>query len=125
MKQLPNSEYKDSLGIWMIHIVEEIKLLLLVDWLMYVVGVIEDCTRATPGNHQLVQNNTVMSILLAGTIEFVHTEQVSTLFTFRLGQVLLYKLSRQPNNSTSVVRLGSFPLEDGKMTKTCSGREIT
>jgi hypothetical protein len=25
MKQLPNSEYKDSPGIWMIHIVEEIK----------------------------------------------------------------------------------------------------
>jgi hypothetical protein len=29
MKLLPNSEYKDSPGIWMIHIVEEIKLLLL------------------------------------------------------------------------------------------------
>jgi hypothetical protein len=29
MKQSPNSEYKDSPGIWMIHIVEEIKLLLL------------------------------------------------------------------------------------------------
>jgi hypothetical protein len=49
MRQLPNSEYKDSPGIWMIHIVEEIKLLLLYDllyiyknWLIYVVGVIED-----------------------------------------------------------------------------------
>jgi hypothetical protein len=49
MKQSPNSEYKDSLGIWMIHIVVEIKLLLLYNllyiyknWLMYVVGVIED-----------------------------------------------------------------------------------
>jgi hypothetical protein len=29
MKQSPNSEYKDSPGLWMIHIVEEIKLLLL------------------------------------------------------------------------------------------------
>jgi hypothetical protein len=29
MKQSPNSEYKDSPGIWMIRIVEEIKLLLL------------------------------------------------------------------------------------------------
>jgi hypothetical protein len=29
MKQLPNSEYKDSLGIWMIHTVDEIQLLLL------------------------------------------------------------------------------------------------
>jgi hypothetical protein len=28
MRQSPNSEYKDSPGIWMIHIVEEIKLLL-------------------------------------------------------------------------------------------------
>jgi hypothetical protein len=35
-------------------------------------------------------NNTVMPILLAGTIEFVHIEQVSALFTFRLGQGLLY-----------------------------------
>jgi hypothetical protein len=48
MKQLPNSEYKDSPGIWMIHIVEKIKLLLLYNllyiyknWLMYVVGVIK------------------------------------------------------------------------------------
>jgi hypothetical protein len=32
-------------------------------------------------------NNTEMRILLAGTIEFVHIEQVSTLFTFCLGQV--------------------------------------
>jgi hypothetical protein len=31
MKQSPNSEYKDSQRIWMIHIVEEIKLLLLLD----------------------------------------------------------------------------------------------
>jgi hypothetical protein len=49
MKQPPNSEYKDSPGIWMFHIVEEIKLLLLynllyiyTNWLMYVVGAIED-----------------------------------------------------------------------------------
>jgi hypothetical protein len=49
MKQSPNSEYKDSPEIWMIHIGEEIKLLLLynllyiyINWLMYVVGVIED-----------------------------------------------------------------------------------
>jgi hypothetical protein len=31
-----------------------------------------------------------MPILLAGTVEFVHIEQVSALCTFRLGQVLLY-----------------------------------
>jgi hypothetical protein len=31
-----------------------------------------------------------MPILLAGTTEFVHIEQVSALFKFRLGQVLLY-----------------------------------
>jgi Flp pilus assembly protein TadB len=31
-----------------------------------------------------------MPILLARTIEFVHIEQVSTLFTFRLGKALLY-----------------------------------
>jgi putative copper export protein len=31
-----------------------------------------------------------MPILLAGTIEIVHIEQVSALFTFRLGQALLY-----------------------------------
>jgi hypothetical protein len=36
------------------------------------------------------KNNIVMPILLAGTTEFVHIEQVSTLFKFRLGQVLLY-----------------------------------
>jgi hypothetical protein len=29
MKQSPNSEYKDSPVIWMIHMVEEIKLLML------------------------------------------------------------------------------------------------
>jgi hypothetical protein len=39
--------YKDSPGIWMIHIVEELELLLLynliyINLLMYVVGVIED-----------------------------------------------------------------------------------
>jgi hypothetical protein len=45
MKQSPNSEYKDSSGIWMTHIVEEIKLLLLYNllYMMYVVGVIEEC----------------------------------------------------------------------------------
>jgi hypothetical protein len=32
----------------------------------------------------------VTLILLAGTREFVYTEQVSALFTFRLGQALLY-----------------------------------
>jgi hypothetical protein len=44
MKQSPNSEYKESPGIWMIHIVEEIKLLLLYNllYVVYVVGVIED-----------------------------------------------------------------------------------
>jgi hypothetical protein len=31
-----------------------------------------------------------MHIRLAGTIEFVHIEQISALFTLRLGQVLLY-----------------------------------
>jgi hypothetical protein len=31
-----------------------------------------------------------MPILLAGTLEIVHIEQVSALFTFRLGQVVLY-----------------------------------
>jgi hypothetical protein len=31
-----------------------------------------------------------MPILLAGTIEIIHIEQVSALFTFHLGQVLLY-----------------------------------
>jgi hypothetical protein len=31
-----------------------------------------------------------MPILLAGTIEIVHIEQIPALFTFRLGQVLLY-----------------------------------
>jgi hypothetical protein len=31
-----------------------------------------------------------MPILLAGTIEFVHIEEVSALFTFLLEQVLLY-----------------------------------
>jgi hypothetical protein len=33
-----------------------------------------------------------MPVLLAGTIEIVHIEQVSALFTFRLGQVLLYNV---------------------------------
>jgi hypothetical protein len=36
MEQSPNSEYKDSPGIWMIHIVEEIKLLLLVIFYIYI-----------------------------------------------------------------------------------------
>jgi hypothetical protein len=31
-----------------------------------------------------------MNILLARTIEIIHIEQVSALFTFHLGQVLLY-----------------------------------
>jgi hypothetical protein len=35
MKQSPNSEYKDSPGIWMSYIVEEIKLLLLYN-LLYI-----------------------------------------------------------------------------------------
>jgi hypothetical protein len=34
-------------------------------------------------------NNTVMPILLAETIVVVHIEQVSPLFTFRLGEALL------------------------------------
>jgi hypothetical protein len=50
MKQSPNNEYKDSLGIWMIHIVEEsnyccciiLYIYIYINWLMYVVGVIED-----------------------------------------------------------------------------------
>jgi putative copper export protein len=37
-----------------------------------------------------------MPILLAGTTEFVHIEQVSALFKFRLGQVLLYKHKTAP-----------------------------
>jgi hypothetical protein len=35
MKQSPNSEYEESPGIWMIHIVEEIKLLLLYNLYIY------------------------------------------------------------------------------------------
>jgi hypothetical protein len=35
-------------------------------------------------------NKILLPILFAGTIEFLHIEQVSALFTFRLGQVLLY-----------------------------------
>jgi hypothetical protein len=35
-------------------------------------------------------NNIVMPILLAATIQFVHIEQVSALFTFRLGQVVTF-----------------------------------
>jgi hypothetical protein len=43
------------------------------------------------GRFRIIQKNyTVMPILLAGTTEFVHIEQVSALFKFRLGQVLLY-----------------------------------
>jgi hypothetical protein len=38
-----------------------------------------------------------MPILLAGTTEFVHIEQVSALFKFRLGQVLLYILGSKHN----------------------------
>jgi putative copper export protein len=40
---------------------------------------------------RIIQNNTVMRILLVGTTVFVHIEQVSAVFTFRLGQVLLYE----------------------------------
>jgi hypothetical protein len=39
-------------------------------------------------------NNTIMPILMDGTIEFLHTEQVSALFTFRLGQVYCTKSYR-------------------------------
>jgi hypothetical protein len=35
-------------------------------------------------------NSTVMPILLAVTVEFVHIEEVSVFFMFRLGQVLLF-----------------------------------
>jgi hypothetical protein len=46
------------------------------------------------GRFRIIQkNNTVMPILLAGTTEFFHIEQVSAFFKFRLGQVLLYYLS--------------------------------
>jgi hypothetical protein len=37
-----------------------------------------------------------MPILLAGTIEFVHIEQISALFKFRLIQVSLYKTILKP-----------------------------
>jgi hypothetical protein len=36
-----------------------------------------------------------MPILLAGTIEFVHIEQISALFKFRLIQVSLYLFHQQ------------------------------
>jgi hypothetical protein len=38
-----------------------------------------------------------MPNLLAGTIEFVHIEQVSALFMFRLGKVLLYRERERGN----------------------------
>jgi hypothetical protein len=41
-KQSPNNEYKDSPGIWMIHIVEEIKLLLLYN-LLYIYKFVDVC----------------------------------------------------------------------------------
>jgi hypothetical protein len=72
MRQSPNSEYKDSPGIWVIHIVEEIKLLPLYN-LLYIyknllmyVGVIED----SPGNHQLVINKGV--IRASGRVQTVN-----------------------------------------------------
>jgi hypothetical protein len=47
-----------------------------------------------------------MPILLAGTTEFFHVEQVSALFKFRLGQVLLYFytscLSSEPDVTTFI-----------------------
>jgi hypothetical protein len=47
-----------------------------------------------------------MPILLAGTIEIVHIEQVSALFTFRLGQVLLYYIyTMQCNTGGTDVKL--------------------
>jgi hypothetical protein len=48
-----------------------------------------------------------MPILLAGTIEIVHIEQVSALFTFRLGQVLLYILT---NGLSNTLKLATFSL---------------
>jgi hypothetical protein len=42
MRQSPNSECEDSPGIWMIHIVEEIKLLLLYN-LLYIYKLIDVC----------------------------------------------------------------------------------
>jgi hypothetical protein len=44
-----------------------------------------------------------MPILMAGTIEFVHIEQVSVLFTFHLGQVLRYKVSVSPGSVQQIV----------------------
>jgi hypothetical protein len=46
-----------------------------------------------------------MPILLAGTIEFVHSEQVSALFTFRLGQVLLLSFLLYTVTSIYIYRL--------------------
>jgi hypothetical protein len=47
-----------------------------------------------------------MPILLAGSIEIVHIEQVSALFTFRLGQVLLYiELAARDNRQGVVLQL--------------------
>jgi hypothetical protein len=48
-----------------------------------------------------------MPILLAGTIEIVHIEQVSALFTFRLGQVLLYIYCIEPTLPLQTVHFTS------------------
>jgi hypothetical protein len=44
-----------------------------------------------------------MPILLAGTVEFVHIEQVSALLTFRLGQALPFRFLLY--TVTSVIRV--------------------
>jgi hypothetical protein len=44
-----------------------------------------------------------MPILLAGTIEFVHIEQVSTLSTFLFEQVLLYFANLTAVSGTSAI----------------------
>jgi hypothetical protein len=62
------------------------------------------------GRFRIIQkkNNTVMPILLAGTTEFVHIEQVSALVKFRLGQVLLYIIYNHSQNcSFSVMHKNS------------------
>jgi hypothetical protein len=46
-----------------------------------------------------------MPILLSGTIEFVHIEQVSALFKFRLGQVSLYLILRTFQSSCDMCQL--------------------
>jgi hypothetical protein len=43
-----------------------------------------------------------MPILLAGTIEFVHIDQVSALFTFCFGHVLLYMLLSRHQNAGQI-----------------------